>query len=76
VWLLGVPALELTPLERAVLAASATGLCVAEVADFLDEPPEAVRRALASLITKLGASSKLEALVIAIRRGLIDIPAS
>jgi DNA-binding NarL/FixJ family response regulator len=74
VWLLGVPAPELTPLERAVLAASATGLCVPEVAELLGESPETVRRAVASVVMKLGAGSKLEALVIALRHRLIDIP--
>jgi two-component system nitrate/nitrite response regulator NarL len=64
----------LTERERAVLAASATGLGVAEVADLLDESPESVRRALFSVLTKLGARSKLEAVLIAIQRGLIDIP--
>jgi DNA-binding NarL/FixJ family response regulator len=66
---------ELTPLERAVLAASATGLGVPEVAKLLAESPEAVRLALASVITHLGARSKLEAVVIAFRHGLIDLPA-
>jgi DNA-binding CsgD family transcriptional regulator len=75
VWLLGAPVLELTQLERAVLAASATGLCLAEVAEHLGESPETVRHALASVMTKLGAGSKLEAVVIALRHGIIDIPA-
>jgi DNA-binding CsgD family transcriptional regulator len=57
--------------ERTVLAASATGRSVAEVAELLGQPPEVVRRQLASAITKLGARSKLEAVVLALRRGLI-----
>jgi DNA-binding NarL/FixJ family response regulator len=75
VWVLGLPAPELTPLERAVLAASATGLGVREVAEHLGESAETVRHALASVITRLGARSKLEAVVIALRHGLIDLPA-
>lgn len=67
---------SLTERERAVLAASVTGLGVFEVADLLGESPEAVRHALASAITKLGTRSKLEALVVAINRGIIDIPGS
>jgi len=59
--------------ERAVLSASAAGLVVAEVATALDLTPEAVRDALASAITKLGARSKLEAIIIAARRGEIDL---
>jgi two-component system nitrate/nitrite response regulator NarL len=74
VWMLNLPPPELTPLERAVLAALATGLCVPEVAELLNEPPEAVRRALFSVITKLGARSKLEAVMIALGRRLIDLP--
>ena len=64
----------LTALERDVLAASATGLAVIEVADALDVAPDQIRRTLASAIKKLGARSKLEAVIIALRRGLIDIP--
>jgi DNA-binding NarL/FixJ family response regulator len=75
VWLLGTPVLEVTQLERAVLAASATGLCVAEVAEHLGESPETVRHALASVIAHLGARSKLEAVMIALRHGLIELPA-
>jgi DNA-binding NarL/FixJ family response regulator len=75
VWLLGAPVLEVTQLERAVLAASATGLCVAEVAEHLGESPETVRHALSSVMTKLGARSKLEPVVIAFRYGIIDLPA-
>jgi DNA-binding CsgD family transcriptional regulator len=72
--MLGSPAPALTPLERAALAASATGLGVPEVAELLDETPESVRHALASVMAKLGAGSKLEAVVIALRHGLIDLP--
>ena len=64
----------LTALERDVLAASATGLVVAEVAEALGRSPAAVRSSLASAVVKLGARSKIEALVIALRRGLIEIP--
>ena len=65
---------RITAEERAVLAASATGLGVAEVAKLLGQPPETVRRQLASAIAKLGARSKLEAIILALRRGLIDPP--
>jgi two-component system nitrate/nitrite response regulator NarL len=64
----------LTAQERAVLAASAKGLGVIEVAQSLDLSPEAVRAAIASAAEKLGARSKLEAVVIALRTGLIDLP--
>jgi len=64
----------LTARERAVLAASATGLVVAEVAEVLALPPADVRRTLIGAIAKLGAHSKLEAVVIALRTGLIALP--
>jgi DNA-binding NarL/FixJ family response regulator len=59
--------------ERAVLAASATGRTVKEVAEYLELSPQTVRRLIASAIAKLGARSKLEVIVIAIRQGLIDL---
>jgi two-component system nitrate/nitrite response regulator NarL len=66
----------LTGRESAVLAASATGLSVGEVADRLGVSPNAVRAALALAITKLAARSKLEAVIIALRRGLIVLLAA
>ena len=65
---------QVTARERDVLAASATGLTTAEVAGTLNLTPEAVRGALASAIMRLGARSKLEAIVVAFRRGLIEVP--
>jgi two-component system, NarL family, nitrate/nitrite response regulator NarL len=59
--------------ERAVLAAAASGLGVAEVAERLGLSVEAVRRSITSAITELGARSKLDAVVIALRRGLITL---
>ena len=64
----------MTAEERTALSLSATGLIVAEVADALDLPPEAVRAALRSAIGKLGAHSKLEAVIVAMRRGDLDLP--
>jgi LuxR family transcriptional regulator, regulator of acetate metabolism len=63
----------LTAHERDVLAASATGLGVAEVAERLGLSVEAVRRSITSAIRKLDARSKLEAVVVALRRGLISL---
>jgi DNA-binding CsgD family transcriptional regulator len=67
--------LVLTVQESAVLAASATGRGVAEIAECLGVSPDVVRQSLASAIAKLGARSKLEAVVIALRCGLISVPA-
>lgn len=63
---------ELTPDERAVLAASARGLLSHEVAAVLGQSPETTRRLLASALQKLGSHSKLEAVVRALRQGIID----
>jgi DNA-binding NarL/FixJ family response regulator len=64
--------LMLTEQERAMLAASARGLHVSEVAEMLGHSPETVRRVLTVAMQKLGARSKLEAVVIALRQELID----
>jgi two-component system, NarL family, response regulator DevR len=63
----------ITDEERAVLTASARGLNVQEVADRLGTEPDAVRQSIASAMSKLGACSKLEAVIIALRRGLITL---
>jgi DNA-binding NarL/FixJ family response regulator len=49
----------------------ARGLSTTEVSEQLDVPVEQVRAHTRATIMKLGAGSKLEALIIAIRRGII-----
>jgi len=66
---------RLTTEEWAALSLSATGLTVTEVAVALDASPEAVRAVLASAVRKLGARSKLEAVVLALQTGQISQPA-
>ena len=61
------------PIELAVLRASATGRSTAEVADVLGVDPEAVRGHIAGAIAALGVRSKLEAIVLALRTGWIEI---
>jgi DNA-binding NarL/FixJ family response regulator len=64
------------PLDRAtvrVLALLARGLTTGEVAERLDTTPERVRAVLAEAMVRLGAGSPLEAVVVAIRRGLIEL---
>ncbi len=65
----------LTAMEHLVLRLSAMGMTTAEVADHLQIGPDEVRQYMAGAVAALGASSKLEAVVIAVRRGLIDLPA-
>jgi DNA-binding CsgD family transcriptional regulator len=64
----------LTSEERDVLAISATGRGVTEVAAILSQSADDVREALSTAITKLGARSKLEAVLIAVRAGLVELP--
>jgi LuxR family transcriptional regulator, regulator of acetate metabolism len=66
------PLADLTVREYLVLTASATGLTLVEVAGELGDSPESVSCSLASAIDKLGARSKLEAVIIAVRRGELD----
>ena len=65
-------ATALTVGERRALGLSARGLVVAEVAEAMCTSPDAVRGWLASAIDKLGARSKLEAVLIAVRRGELE----
>ena len=69
----GAPPPPLTGSERRALELSARGLGVAEVAEAMRTSPSAVRVWLDSAIDKLGARSKLEAVIIAARRGEIDL---
>ena len=64
----------LTPTELQVLCLSATGLLPDEVADQLRLSPDEVRLHIGRAIVALGARSKLEAVVVALRLGLIDLP--
>lgn len=62
---------DLTERERDVLALVAEGLSNAAIAERLVVSVHTVRNHIASLSAKLGAHSKLEALSIAVRRGLL-----
>ena len=66
----------LEPLERRVLELAASGLSTAEVAGRLGVPVDTARSTLRGILARLGARSKLEALIIAIRHRLIDLPPS
>lgn len=62
---------ELTEREREVLALVAEGLANGAIAERLFVSVHTVRNHIASLSSKLGAHSKLEALSIAVRQGLL-----
>jgi DNA-binding CsgD family transcriptional regulator len=64
----------LTALERDVLTTCAIGHLTHEVSDILGLSPEAVHELVRSAMKKLGARSKLEAVVVACRRGEITPP--
>ena len=67
----GVRQQELTEREREVLGLIADGLTNAAIAERLYVSVHTVRNHIANLSTKLGAHSKLEALSIAVRQGLL-----
>jgi DNA-binding NarL/FixJ family response regulator len=62
---------ELTEREREVLGLLAEGLSNAAIAEKLTVSVHTVRNHIANLSAKLGAHSKLEALSIAVREGLL-----
>lgn len=65
------PAIELSPRELDVLAQVATGASYAETATRLGLAPQTVKSYMRDLLTRLGAHSRHEAVVIARRHGLI-----
>jgi DNA-binding NarL/FixJ family response regulator len=64
---------ELTDREREILDLLAGGLSNADIAAELTLSVHTVRNHVANLSAKLGAHSKLEALAIAVRDGLVDV---
>ena len=64
---------ELTPREREILVALADGLSDKEIADRLFIGDKTVRNHVTNLLSKLGAESRLQALVIAIRHGVVRV---
>ena len=68
------PASDLTAREREILQLIAEGLTNGAIATRLFISVNTVRNHVQSILAKLGAHSKLEALSVAIRDGLIDPP--
>jgi DNA-binding NarL/FixJ family response regulator len=64
---------ELTGREREVLALLAKGLSTDEIVEHLVLSPHTVRNHIRSVLAKLGAHSRLEAVAVAARAGLIRL---
>ncbi len=63
----------LTPREREILQALADGLGSEEIASRLHISSEEEKDHVGSILDKLGARSRLQALAIAVRRGIAEI---
>jgi DNA-binding NarL/FixJ family response regulator len=63
---------KLTVEERAALSVAAEGLGDLDVAEAMHVLPEEARALVASAVRKLGARSRLEAVLIADRTGQLD----
>ena len=64
---------QLTGREKEVLQALADGLNDAEIAERLRVTYETVRTHMTSILTKLRVSSRLQALLFAIRHGIVEL---
>lgn len=64
---------ELTPREREVLEALADGLSSQEIAERLSMTVETERTHMVNILSKLGVHSRLQALVFAVRHGVVTI---
>jgi DNA-binding NarL/FixJ family response regulator len=63
----------LTPREREVLQALADGLATQQIAERLQITIRTEQNHIASIMAKLGVHSRLQALVFALRRGIVEI---
>jgi DNA-binding NarL/FixJ family response regulator len=64
---------ELTPREIEVLGLAAKGLPNSEIARAIGRTPETVKAHLRNLMGKLGVSDRAQAVIHAVRRGIIHI---
>lgn len=67
------PAPKLTPREIEILRELAAGRSTGEIAEALFISPLTVRSHVKSILAKLGVRSKLEAVTVALRQGLIEL---
>jgi DNA-binding NarL/FixJ family response regulator len=65
---------DLTAREREVLSALAEGLDTARMADRLHISIRTARNHISNILAKLGVHSQLQALVFALRYGVVDVP--
>jgi PAS domain S-box-containing protein len=68
------PLPQLTPRQYQVLTLMAAALSTEEIASELSLSPETIRNHIRAALTKLGAHSRLEAIVVAEKLGLIQLP--
>jgi two-component system, NarL family, nitrate/nitrite response regulator NarL len=66
---------ELTERELAVLRLLADGASTRQIVEEFGISPNTVRSHVRGILTKLGAHSKLEAVTIALKRGLVEMAA-
>jgi LuxR family transcriptional regulator, regulator of acetate metabolism len=69
-----IPSEPLAARELEILGAYAAGLSSPEIADRLGSESGAVRETFKSAMRKLGAHSRLQAVILAARRGLLNLP--
>ncbi|MGA2821220.1 MAG: response regulator transcription factor [Anaerolineales bacterium] len=65
------PGLDLTEREREVLALMVEGLNNTEIAGRLTVSPSTIKSHVSNILTKLGVSSRTEAVTLALRHGLV-----
>jgi NarL family two-component system response regulator LiaR len=65
------PGLDLTEREREVLALMVEGLNNTQIAEKLTVSPSTIKSHVSSVLTKLGVSSRTEAVTLALRHGLV-----
>ena len=65
---------QLTPREKEILQALAEGMNDREIAERLEISFDTVRNHMASIFVKLDAHSRLQAVLFAVRHGIVEIP--
>ena len=64
-------ALHITPVERQTLALLASGTATSEIARAMGAPEAELEAQLIALYSRLGVSTRTEAVIEALRRGLL-----